>query len=187
MRSVWPRCRLVQVLGVGGACCCIVLLKEGGRHRSGARNWQRDLRTLLGERREKEGWRMSATLRLIAGGCCLSFVVGLSGCAERVLIKSFPPGAKAFVDGQYIGSTPAYSRISRWQVGHPHTYRVEFSDCNPATGTLTTRVVPGRIVGYVFTLGFTSLFKGPRAYNIVDVPLDGGDCETRQAPRNTLD
>ncbi len=36
----------------------------------------------------------------------LSFSVLLSGCASSTLINSIPPGAKVYVDGQYLGHAP---------------------------------------------------------------------------------
>ena len=105
-----------------------------------------------------------------------ALVVMISGCAESVLIKSSPAGAKAYLDGQPIGSTPAWGRIPRRDMDRPHTWRVEYRDCDPAEGTLQTGVAPGRIVGYVFTLGILAIFKSPNYYRHVDALLSGGDC-----------
>lgn len=101
----------------------------------------------------------------------------LSGCAESVLIKSYPGGAKAIIDGQVIGTTPASTQIPRAQVGTPHTWRVEFRNCDSAEGKLETRVAPGRIVGYIFTAGILAIFRGPYYYTPVEAILTGGDCE----------
>ncbi len=106
------------------------------------------------------------------------------GCAERVRIKSYPPGAKAFLDGEYIGSTPAVTTIPRSQVGKPHNWKVEYRNCDPAEGQLIPRVGGGRVVGYIFTLGFVALFKGPRGFPPVEAALTGGDCETRSEARS---
>lgn len=104
-------------------------------------------------------------------------LVLLAGCAESVLIKSAPPGAKAFVDGKYIGSTPAVTEIPRGEVTADHQWRVEFRNCEPAEGMLHRGIAGGRIVGYIFTAGFTAIFRGPYYFVDVDVPLGGGDCE----------
>ncbi len=113
----------------------------------------------------------------------VALLVGVLGCAERVSIKSYPPGAKAYLDDQYLGTTPILTSLPRSQVGKNHTWRIEYGDCDPATGPLRTRVGAGRIVGYAFTLGISAIFKGPRAFRPVDVALSGEGCSTRSAAR----
>jgi|SRR5215468_6884 len=108
----------------------------------------------------------------------LAVAVLLTGCAESFHIKSYPAGSKAYVDGQLIGTTPTYSTIPRSEVGLPHTWRVEFRNCDAAEGQLQTGVAPGRIVGYIFTAGILAAFRGPRYYHDVDAVLTGGDCES---------
>lgn len=112
--------------------------------------------------------------------------VAASGCSEYVSIKSYPGGAKAYVDGVAIGTTPATTAIPRKQVGLPHTWRVEFRNCDAAEGQLETGVAGGRIVGYIFTAGILAAFRGPYYYRPVDAILNGGDCEvsgqSRPAP-----
>lgn len=114
--------------------------------------------------------------------CLVTAAATLGGCSESVVIKSYPPGAKAFVDGQYIGSTPAAMNIPRASVGAPHPWRVEYRDCDQAEGSLETGVAKGRIVAYIFTLGIFAIFRGPYYYPQVDAILNGGDCE---APKRT--
>lgn len=104
--------------------------------------------------------------------------MAISGCAEYVSIKSYPGGAKAYVDGVTIGTTPATTQIPRGQVGAPHTWRVEFRNCDFAEGNLETGIAGGRIAGYIFTAGILAVFRGPRYYRPVDAILTGGDCET---------
>jgi len=118
----------------------------------------------------------------------MALLVGILGCAERIRIKSYPPGAKAYLDDQYVGTTPVVSSLPRSQVGKKHTWRIEYGDCDPATGQMRTRVGAGRIVGYVFTLGISAIFKGPRAFRPVDVALSGEGCSTRSKarPQNPL-
>ena len=111
----------------------------------------------------------------------LSFLALFSGCAESVLVKSYPGGAKAYLDGQIIGTTPAQTQIPRGQVGAPHTWRVEYRNCDPAEGSLQTGIAGGRVAGYIFTLGILAIFRGPHYYKPVDAILTGGDCETAKA------
>ena len=106
--------------------------------------------------------------------------LALSGCAEQALIKSYPTGAKAFLDGQYIGSTPAHAQIPRSAVSASHSWKVEYRNCELAEGQLIARVAPGRIVGYIFTAGILAIFRGPYYFPPVDTALAGGDCEPRQ-------
>jgi hypothetical protein len=104
-----------------------------------------------------------------------------AGCAEIVEIRSYPGGAKALIDGRVVGTTPATAAIPRDQVGLPHTWRVEYRNCDYAEGQLHTGIAGGRIVGYIFTAGFFALFRGPYYYPEVDAILTGGDCEGSQA------
>jgi hypothetical protein len=106
----------------------------------------------------------------------------VSGCAESFAIKSYPGGSKAYVDGQLIGTTPTDCEIPRSEVGKPHTWRVEFRNCDAAEGQLQTGVAGGRIVGYIFTLGILAAFRGPYYYHDVDAVLTGGDCEGSARP-----
>jgi hypothetical protein len=76
-----------------------------------------------------------------------------------------------------IGSTPAETSIPRSQVGTPHTWRVEFRNCDFADGNLETGIAGGRITGYIFTAGILAIFRGPYYYREVDAVLTGGDCE----------
>ncbi len=108
----------------------------------------------------------------------IAFVLLCSGCAESFTIKSYPGGAKALIDGQVIGTTPATAAIPRSAVGLPHTWRVEYRNCDYAEGNLHTGIAPGRIVSYVFTAGIFALFRGPYYYPDIDAVLTGGDCES---------
>jgi hypothetical protein len=109
----------------------------------------------------------------------LAIAITVSGCAEYVSIKSYPSGARAYVDGQDIGTTPASSKIPRSDVGKPHAWRVEFRNCDYAEGSLETGIAGGRIVGYIFTAGILAAFRGPYYFRPVDAVLTGGDCEGR--------
>jgi len=112
----------------------------------------------------------------------LLIVAVLTGCSETMLIKSYPPNAKAYVDGQYIGTTPAFHTVPRAEVSDNHRYRVEYGNCDPAEGQITTGVAGGRIVGYIFTVGLLSLVRGPHYFRPVDVALQGGDCGAGRVP-----
>jgi hypothetical protein len=127
--------------------------------------------------------RNRATTNLIVSALAAAILTTtLSGCAEEVLIRSTPAGAKAYIDSQYVGSTPASILIPRGQVmAKTHTWKVEHRNCEPAEGHLQTRIANGRVVGYVFTFGILAIFKGPHYFQRVDAVLSGGDCEPAQA------
>jgi len=127
--------------------------------------------------------------------CRLKFVLLLfapvvlaMGCAEPVRIRSWPAGAKIYVDDQYVGTSPAVTKIPRSLVTNPHTWRIEFRNCDVAEGRLQTRVPGRRVAGYIFTLGIVAIFKGPHEFLPIDVEMQGGDCEggTPAARRTTL-
>lgn len=122
--------------------------------------------------------RLGIGIRLLL---VLALPLLLASCAEVVQIKSYPPGAPAYLDGEYIGTTPVRHSIPRSGVRAGRTWRVEYGNCTPAEGTLAPVVGGGRVVGYIFTLGFTALFKGPRTYRPVDARLTGGDCIPEEA------
>ncbi len=105
-----------------------------------------------------------------------SIVALLAGCGETIAIRSYPPSAKAFVDGEFVGTTPAYHYVPRAEVTPNHRWRVEYGNCDPAEGTVATGIAGGRIVGYIFTLGILALFRGPHYFIPVDAALQGGDC-----------
>lgn len=125
--------------------------------------------------------RVAYPLRMRRAYALISCVLLLTGCAEHVLIRSYPAGAKAIVDGYAIGTTPATTSIPRGDVSKPHTWRVEYRNCDAAEGTLQTGVAGGRIAGYIFTLGILAIFRGPYYFRPVDAMLTGGDCEGRPA------
>src|SRR5262245_11345377 len=86
----------------------------------------------------------SSTMRVsVRIACTTALALVLSGCAEAVLINSDPPGAKAYIDDQTIGTTPAHTKMRRGEVTSDHKWRVDFRNCEPAEGTLQTAIAPG--------------------------------------------
>ena len=137
------------------------------------------MRTVRVQRSTFQGQRAHESTDAVRQGVLAVMVCAIlcAGCAESVLIKSYPAGAKAYLDDQYIGTTPAYSEIPRSEVSEQHTYRVSHRDCDPAEGNLQTAIAGGRVAGYIFTVGLTAIFQGPRYFLPVDVELLGGGCE----------
>ena len=52
-------------------------------------------------------------MRLLKAGFICILTVTLGGCAEWASIRSYPPGAKAYIDGQYVGSSPCGIQFPR--------------------------------------------------------------------------
>jgi hypothetical protein len=92
--------------------------------------------------------------------------------------KSYPGGAKAYLDGDTIGTTPVETEIPRSQVDLPHTWRVEFRNCDVAEGNLEKHVAGGRVTGYLFTLGILAIFRGPRGVMIQNIVGDKNQATT---------
>ena len=62
-------------------------------------------------------------------------------------------------------------------MARPHSWKVEYRNCDIAEGQVQTDVAGRRIAGYMFTLGSVAMFKGSHEFLPVDVTLQGGDCE----------
>lgn len=92
---------------------------------------------------------------------CLA-AVALGGCAETLVIRSYPPGARASVDGTFVGVTPATVEVPRERVkGSEIHWKLEKDRYESAEGLVKPRIAPGRIVGGVFTLGILLIFRSP--------------------------
>jgi uncharacterized membrane protein len=89
----------------------------------------------------------------------LGAVVGLSGCAEHVRIRSGPSRANVAVNGTPIGITPVDYSVSRSDLDKPYEVRVEKDGYEPVTTTLRTRLAKGRVTGAFFTLGILWAFR----------------------------
>ena len=124
---------------------------------------------------------MRTAAALPTAACLFLILVAVGGCAESVSIRSNPPGAKAYLDGVLVGTTPTYAEVDRNALKTPHAWRVEFRNCDQAEGKTVTALAPGRVVGTVFTLGILAAFKSPYYIRPVDAVLTGGDCENMRA------
>jgi hypothetical protein len=117
-------------------------------------------------------------MKRTAGVSVLALCVTLAGCAESTLIRSYPPGAKLYVNDQYEGVTPFMLTVPRAQFAD-HTFRVrlERDGYTPIDQTLLTRTCPGRVVGGIFSLGISFIFRRPTCFDSHQdfsmVPLPG--------------
>jgi hypothetical protein len=102
-----------------------------------------------------------------------------SGCAEKTLFKTYPPGANVTVNGRSVGTSPVVVRVPRSEFSGDGVFRyhVEREGYRPTDGEFMSIPAPGRVVAGVFTLGIFSLFRGgttlPEGVDVVLEPLNG--------------
>jgi len=72
------------------------------------------------------------------------------------VLLSEPSHAKVYIDGKFVGMSPASFLIGRSDDAH---YRVVLDGYEPAEGQLQGRLAPGRVAGTVFTLGIYTIFS----------------------------
>ncbi len=105
--------------------------------------------------------------------------LALAGCSESTLIRSYPPGAKVYVDNQYQGVTPCGVTVPRSKFTSNVQARLERDGYEPLTATLREHVCGGRVVGGIFTLGIVFIFKRPTCF------VDPQDFALTALPSNT--
>jgi hypothetical protein len=89
----------------------------------------------------------------------------LSGCAESTLVRSYPAGAKVFLNGDFKGITPIALTVPHAQFSAgTFRVRVEHEGYTSEERTLQTETCSGRVVGGVFTLGILLIFKPPTCF-----------------------
>lgn len=106
-----------------------------------------------------------------AGIVCLA-ALALGGCAETLVIHSYPAGARATVNGAFVGVTPATLEVPKDQLRDEYRWVVEKEHYRPVEGLVKPRIAPGRIVGAVFTLGILLAFRSPTYLPAVSVELE---------------
>jgi hypothetical protein len=91
--------------------------------------------------------------------------VALAGCAESTVVRSYPAGAKVYLNGELKGITPIVLTVPRSQFSDENSrVRLEHEGYDSAEATLRTQVCPGRVVGGVFTLGIVLIFRRPTCF-----------------------
>src|SRR5262252_8998518 len=95
-------------------------------------------------------------------------LLSLLGCAETATLLTEPAHAKVYIDGKFVGVSPATFLVGRLEDAH---YRVVLDGYEPAEGQLETRLAPGRVAGTVFTLGIYWIFRGLLYFPPTDVDL----------------
>lgn len=76
----------------------------------------------------------------------------LSGCASATVIRSNPPGAKLYVDGQFKGETP-YTYVDRSAAGTARTVRLEKQGYEDLSGSIKREKlsIPA-LIGTIFVI-----------------------------------
>jgi hypothetical protein len=90
--------------------------------------------------------------------------VAVLSCAESTMVRSYPSGAKLYVNGTFRGLTPLGLTVPRSEFADEVRVRLEHDGYAPTEGMLRKRTCGGRIVGGVFTLGIVLLFKRPTCF-----------------------
>ena len=91
----------------------------------------------------------------------LAASVLLAGCAETAIIRTHPPDAKVYVEGKYVGDSPATFTAKAHHVQRKYALRLEKDGYQTVDDVLTSHVAVGRIIldGLV-TCGITWVFRG---------------------------
>lgn len=112
-------------------------------------------------------------------------IAALVGCSESTVIRSDPLGATVYLNEQFIGVSPAAYQVPSALLPERLRYRVEKEGYQTAEGELHSFVSGGRVVGGVFSLGVSLMFKRPRTledeYTIILWPAEA------RAPLRTTD
>jgi len=100
-------------------------------------------------------------MKLLSLLLVLASATMLASCSESVMIRSEPPGAKAYVNDGLVGTTPFVFSVQRGDLQHSYSLRLEKDGYEPYTDTLRTRIAGGRATGAFFTLGIVYIFRSP--------------------------
>jgi hypothetical protein len=89
----------------------------------------------------------------------------LAGCTEWAMVRSYPPGSKVSVNGDFVGVTPVVYTVDGAKfTGREFPVRIERTGYAPADSVLRKQTCPGRVAGGVFTLGILFLFRNPTCF-----------------------
>ena len=101
--------------------------------------------------------------KLIASTMVILF---LFGCASATVIKSNPPGAKLYLNGQSMGETP-YTYADRAAAGTMRTVTLKYEGYKDFNGTIKREQLSvGALIGGIFLLiPFIWILEYPPLYN----------------------
>jgi len=82
----------------------------------------------------------------------LIFALTSAGCASSTVISSIPPGAKVYVDGQYLGRAPVTQKDTAL-LGSTKTVILKLKDHSPTVGAIRKEELKvGPLIGGIFLL-----------------------------------
>lgn len=138
--------------------------------------------------------RLRASSSVLRGALLIAGVANVAACAESTTVRSFPSGAKLYVNNEYVGTTPATVVIPRSKWSDAPSYRVELDGYEPAEGRFATTIGGGRVTGAVFTVGLSALFKRPSTFaqdeyvfNLSPSPISPGPETNQDSPERRLE
>ena len=110
----------------------------------------------------------------------LASTILLASCSSRTLIQSNPSGAKVYLNGESVGTTP-YTHEDTKIVGSTTTVKLEKEGYEPLNTSFSRneKADVGAIIGGVFVLFpflWTMKYKPERTYELV--PSTGGQKQT---------
>jgi hypothetical protein len=101
--------------------------------------------------------------RLVAAWVATTFLC-IVGCSESAMVRSYPPGAKLYVNDHFEGIAPIIYTTPHSQIGKNFRVRLEREGYTTLEGTLRKQICGGRIAGGIFTLGIVLLVRGPTCF-----------------------
>lgn len=113
---------------------------------------------------------ITKTTSLLLAGAIL-----ISGCASTTMIQSSPDGAKLYLNGEPVGTTP-YSHTDTKIVGSTNTVKLELQGYEPLNASFSRNeeVDAGAIIGgLLFIFPFLWTMKYKPFHNFELVPLSG--------------
>ena len=128
----------------------------------------------------QENWQRSVALMLVAS-------VALAACSSSTMIRTRPPGAKVYVNGEYIGESPARYRDSRI-LGATNDLEIEMDGYKDKRMTFTKdeKADVGAIIGGIFFLVpflWTFGYKNNRLYELDPVTAEAEKSLPNLAPK----
>ena len=91
----------------------------------------------------------------------------LAACAHKTRLDSSPAGADVYVNDQFACRTPCTYSTPATQLKQHTPVRVERAGYQTVESELQTKILAGRIIAGLFTVGLVPLFKWPHSYHSV--------------------
>ena len=114
----------------------------------------------------------------------IALSAALAGCTETTQVRSYPAGAKVYVNDTFVGLTPLHYQVPSAEIGHDFHVRLERPGYQSVDGMLKKEVCRGRIAGGAFTLGILLLFRNSTCFAamhdfaLTELPAEGRAAST---------